>query len=357
MEAYQHFGLRSPPFDGSPDPRFFYSAPSHSETLATLEYAIHSGKPCTVAVGESGSGKTLLGRVLARRAVGTASLLWIHGIGQSDDRTDVTIYPPSGLQRSGAFNPRQVIDSTLDEWVRTRLAKAGPTAVVVDNADALREQNWEDILALLTREVRAAQPVSLVLLGLPGLLEMLSGPEFVRLQRRIFRTCGLARLAGQDVVAYIRHRWTVAGGDEAEVFTSAALGLIHRFSDGNPALVNQLCDNAMLDAFSEERRRIDARDVIATLRTITGHTEQRVCLPDAAPLGAPLALTQVLDLGAPAPQPVKEVVASVTSAGLGYRLRAIETRLSETLSRVAAARTRPGALAARFVAEVENTAT
>jgi general secretion pathway protein A len=354
MEAYQHFGLSTPPFDGAPDPRFFFHATSHAEALATLEYAIHAGKPCTLAIGESGSGKTLLGRVLAQRGVGAASLLWIHGIGQSGDRTDVAIFPPADLRRSNPLKPRQVVDSTLGEWIRTRLAKSAPAVIVVDNADALREHNWQDILALLTREAHAMQPISLVLFGLPDLLSVLSDPELVRLQRRVFRTCSLARLTGPDVSAYIRHRWTVAGGGEAKVFTSAALGLIHRFSDGNPALVNQLCDNAMLDAFSEERARIDARDVIATLQAITGRTEQRRCLPGAVPLGPALTLSQVVGDDEPAPTRVKEVVADVTTTPLGDRLRTIETRLSETLSRVAAARTRSGAPASRLAAEVDS---
>lgn len=345
MEAYQHFGLSSPPFDGTPDPRFFYCAPTHSETLATLEYAIHSRKSCTLVLGESGSGKTLLGRVLAQRGIGAASLLWVHGIGQPDNHTDVVVCPPGSMQRSDPFNPRRVVDSTLGEWIRAHLATCGPTVAVVDNGDALREHNWEDILTLVTREVRASQPISIVVFGLPCLLDTFSGPGFVRLQRRVFRTCQLTRLTGQDVVAYVRHRWTMAGGDETEVFTSAALGLIHRFSDGNPALVNQLCDNAMLDAFSEERDRIDARDVVATLHAITGRTEQRRCLPDPVSQVPALPLAQVVADVESAPPRVKEVVASVTSVRLGDRLRTIETRLSETLTRIAAARTRSDTLA------------
>lgn len=357
MEAHQHFGLSVPPFDGTPDPRFFYCAPSHSETLATLEYAVHSGKRCTLILGESGSGKTLLGRVLAHRGLRTAGLLWIHGVGQPDGSTEMTVCPSGDLQRPIPMGTRHLVQSSLGEWIRTRLPTCGPTVVIVDNADALRDHNWEDLLALATRELRTSHPVSVVLLGLPNLLEILSDPKLVRLQRRVFRTCHLARLTGQDVVAYVRHRWTVAGGDQAEVFTSAALGLIHRFSDGNPALVNQLCDNAMLDAFSEERHRIDARDVVATLHAITGRTEQRRCLPEPVPLGPTLALTQTLSDEESPPTPVKEVVAKVTPSPIGERLRTIETRLSETLSRVAAARTRPGALAGHPASEVGTSAT
>ena len=282
MEAYRFFRLSAAPFEGPPNPRFFHPAPSHAEALATLQYAAHAGKTCTLVLGESGSGKTLLGRMLIQNCAGHATLLWVHGLGQPDGQTDVTISRPGQRRRPEALDHKHTAETTLANWIRTGLPSCGPTIIIIDDADGLRPHSWEDVLALVTREIRTPAPVCLVLLGLPHLLDVLAAAPLVRLQRRVFRTCQLARLGSRDVVAYVRHRMNVAGADGSEIFTSASLELIHRFSDGNPALINQLCDNALLDAFSDERRRIDAHDVVTTIHSITGYVHKQRCLPDSS---------------------------------------------------------------------------
>jgi general secretion pathway protein A len=251
MEAYKHFGLNAPPFEGRPDPRFFHAAVAHAETLATLQYALHAGKSCTLVLGDSGSGKTLLGRVLLERSAGRATAAWMHGIGQPPGQTAVTLCSFGRPERPAPLGHGGPDESVLADWARTLPRSGHPTLLIVDNADGLRKDNWEDILALVTREIRAPRSLSLVLLGLPSLVDTLAGPGLVRLQRRLFRTCTVARLTAEEVAAYVRHRLTMAGGRNQQVFTPGALDLIHRFTDGNPALINQLCDNAMVDAFGE----------------------------------------------------------------------------------------------------------
>jgi len=270
MEAYKHFGLSVPPFESKPDSAFFCALPSHAEALATLQYAVHAGKACTLVVGESGSGKTLLGRILAQAICEHSSVLWVHGIGQPDAETDVTIYPPGATGRAGSFNPKNTEESTLSYWLRMGPSVAKAAVLIVDNADGLRKHNWEDITSLVTREIHTNQAPSVVLLGLPGLLDTLMEPALVRLQRRIFRTCQLDRMTSADVASYVNHRIEIAGGSDIEMFTAPALDLIHRLSRGNPALVSQLCDNAMVDAFGDGRRQIDARHIAATVHAIAG---------------------------------------------------------------------------------------
>lgn len=270
MEAYRHFGLHTAPFEGTPDPRFYFATGAHAEVLATLQYAVYARKACTLVVGDSGSGKTLLGRMLVDSVTETGGVAWVHGIGQPNGETEVTVLQAShaAAELEGAASRAQ--EFTLAELVRTSLPAARCRVVVVDNADGLRARGWEDVVSLLTREGRAAHPMSIVLLGLPRLLEVLAVPKLIRLRRRVFRTCRLRRLTDPEVADYVRHRLQIAGAENADVFTPAALELIARFAGGNPALVNQICDNAMVDAFGDDRNTIDAEHVLATLHSITG---------------------------------------------------------------------------------------
>lgn len=64
-------------------------------------------------------------------------------------------------------------------------------------------------------------------------------------------------MSAEQVEAYINHRLSVAGATR-EIFTPAACECVHRASRGVPRLVNQICDYALVYAFTDGRDLIDA---------------------------------------------------------------------------------------------------
>ncbi len=61
LKVYAEFyGLKESPFALTPDPRFIYFTPSHTEVMANLHYGIESGKGLVVVTGEVGTGKTTI---------------------------------------------------------------------------------------------------------------------------------------------------------------------------------------------------------------------------------------------------------------------------------------------------------
>src|SRR4051812_25341749 len=61
------YGLKELPFALTPDPRFLYFTPSHTEAMANLHYGIESGKGLIVVTGEVGTGKTTILRWMMNR--------------------------------------------------------------------------------------------------------------------------------------------------------------------------------------------------------------------------------------------------------------------------------------------------
>jgi type II secretory pathway predicted ATPase ExeA len=63
---------------------------------------------------------------------------------------------------------------------------------------------------------------------------------------------------------FISHRLRVAGGSGEEINRAARM-LIYEVSDGIPRLVNQICDMALLYAWSAETKTVDAKVVQAVI--------------------------------------------------------------------------------------------
>ena len=76
------------------------------------------------------------------------------------------------------------------------------------------------------------------------------------LRHRIGIKYELAPFSAKDTAQYILFRLQNAGG-LGQVFTPKALTRIHQITKGNPRMINIICDNALLTAFSEDLSTVD----------------------------------------------------------------------------------------------------
>ena len=86
---------------------------------------------------------------------------------------------------------------------------------------------------------------------------MVRQPGMQQLTQRIAASFHLTKMDAETVQQYIMHRLRVAGGTGLE-FTSEACKRVYQETGGTPRLVNQLCDFAMLYAWSAGDRIITA---------------------------------------------------------------------------------------------------
>ena len=73
----EFYGLKELPFALTPDPRFIYFTPSHTEVMANLHYGIEAGKGLVVVTGEVGTGKTTILRWMMERLDRTVLVAYI----------------------------------------------------------------------------------------------------------------------------------------------------------------------------------------------------------------------------------------------------------------------------------------
>jgi general secretion pathway protein A len=248
------YGLRDIPFSLTPDPRFLYFTASHREVMANLHYGIQHGKGLVVATGEVGTGKTTLLRAMIARLDRSVVSSYVFNPGLTVPELYQHLAADFGL---GEFSSKSDMLMKLGRLLMTRHARGLRTVLIVDEAQGLGRELLEEVRLLLNFETYTEKQLQIVLVGQPELRALLNSPELRQLKQRISLRCEIKPLQTADEVdAYIRTRLKVAGAARQDLFTPDAVAFIYRVSEGIPRLVNNICDNALLNGFAGNRRQI-----------------------------------------------------------------------------------------------------
>ena len=260
---YERFyGLEARPFELTPDLRYLFLTPGHSEALAHLEYGLSGRKGITVLTGEVGTGKTTLLRAALEPMKGTA-VRYAHLSNPTLTRSEFYEFLVAEFQLSGgAAQSKAQFLRELTELVKRQHEAGGVTAVVIDEAQSLPIELLEEIRLLANLETNEAKLMQVVLVGQPELAERLNEPRLRQLKQRIALRCALAPMSLQETAAYIAGRIRIAGGDAPRIFTREAVSEIHARARGIPRLVSVICDNALVTGFAGGVRRIDRAIVL-----------------------------------------------------------------------------------------------
>ena len=251
----RYFGLTARPFTLTPDPAFLYPSRQHAMALTMLEYGLESQAAFSVLTGEIGSGKTTLLRKLVRQ-LGESTTVGLI----SNTHTRFRAIHAWALSALGVKPPADseiaVYEALVDHLVK-EYARGRRTLLILDEAQNLSVEALEELRLLSNVNSEKDLVLQILLVGQPELRATLSRPELRQLAQRVSVDYHLKALDANETAAYVWHRFEVVGGDPT-VFGPDALEIIHAQTRGVPRLVNQLCDYALVYAYAEGQRDIDA---------------------------------------------------------------------------------------------------
>lgn len=244
----EFYGLKGLPFALTPDPRFIYLTPSHTEVMANLHYGIESGKGLVVVTGEVGTGKTTVLRWMMQRLDPTVLVAYIF-----NPRLSVTEFYQhiASLFDLQNWETKPELLVSLGQVLESRHSRGLRTVLIIDEAQGLSPNVLEEIRLLSNFESNTAKQLQIVLTGQPELREVLNDPDLRQLKQRIALRCVIKPLPNvEETNRYISCRLLVSGAERTDIFSSAAIDYIYRCTDGIPRNINNLCDNALLAGYA-----------------------------------------------------------------------------------------------------------
>src|SRR5437773_1330823 len=250
----EYFGLREPPFNITPDPRFLYLNDCYQEAPAALGYGIEARKGFISLIGDAGTGKTtLLRRLLDTVGPATKTVLLLNPTVSFDEILEHILLelgvPPEGGRKL-------VLLQRLNEFLLEHTQAGGNVALLIDEAQDLRPDVLEELRLLSNLETAREKILQIVLAGQPELDAILADPSLRQLRQRVALRIRLRPLSPPEVAAYVRARVERVGGTAAELFPPDALARLAMLSHGIPRLVNVLCDAALLGTFAAGKRAV-----------------------------------------------------------------------------------------------------
>jgi len=148
----------------------------------------------------------------------------------------------------------------------TKEHRAGRRVIlIIDEAQNLGMDALEDIRMLTNINVDKTLVLQLILVGQPELVELLRKQELRQFAQRVSADYLLEPLTFRETIKYIKHRITVAGGDN-NLFKQTAYATVYYHSGGTPRVINTICDMALVYGFADEAPRISKEIVLDAIR-------------------------------------------------------------------------------------------
>ncbi len=307
----RYYEFSAPPFQLTPDSRFYYDSRAHSRANAHLTFGLAQGEGFIVVTGEVGAGKTtLLERLLGQLDPDTYVVARINTTQVCGD--DLFRLAMAGFGLDAPRDSKSSLLLRFGDLLRDHSMSGRRSLLIVDEVQNLTPTALEELrmLSNLTPREGAAGRASLqtLLVGQPQFRRMLASPDLDQLRQRVLASYHLGPLTPEETRGYILHRLGTAGWRGTPAWQEPAFEVVHAHTAGIPRRINRLCSRVLLLGALERSGEITAQMVQATAEELAEDLE------GGATAGA--------DSGMPMPAHVNG------TAALSHRLDVVEAKLA-----------------------------
>ena len=266
MSYLEHFSLSEQPFRLTPDPEFLYWSKQHARAKAYMESTIWLADGFVIITGEIGSGKTTLLQSFLSELDDDVLYAVV-----SQTQLTPTQFLQAVLTEFGfkPFNKRKVeLLDMLNMFLIEQYSSGKKVVLIVDEAQNLTKKVLEEIRMISGIETHKEKVLRIILAGQPELRDTLDSAGMKQLVQRVRLRFHIGPLDRREMREYIERRLSIAGRKTADLFADDSFDVVYRFTGGVPRLINTLCDTALLCAFADEKKAVEALDVISAVEEL-----------------------------------------------------------------------------------------
>jgi type II secretory pathway predicted ATPase ExeA len=250
------YQLHSKPFSLLPDSEVLYLGATHRTAYSLLEYGLLTEAPFMVLTGDPGTGKTsLLHRLIADNRE-------LYSIGfLNNARYDVEYLLPWILLALG-LNTKQLdpveAQHLFTKFLAEQALQKRRVVLIMDEAQNLGVKLLEELRLLSNLNREKSLQLQIILSGQPDLQTLLRRVDMTQFAQRVVVDYHIHPFTEDEVAQYIHHRIQLSGSSRP-LFSPQACALTYRLSQGNPRLINQVCEMALTYGFAQQAPRITAQ--------------------------------------------------------------------------------------------------
>ena len=281
MSIYlQHFALKREPFSIVPDPGFLYPSHQHRQAVAHLKYGLDREGGFILLTGEVGTGKTTLTRTMLQRIPAHVRVAYVLNSKLNESDLLASICSELSIKiptRKHISFSKTCIDA-LNQDLLDAHAVGNKTLIVLEEAQNLSHDVLETLRLLSNLETNTHKLLHILLVGQPELLEMLGQNQLRQLNQRVVSRFHLLPLDKTEIANYINHRLHHAGAGGA-IFDTNCVHTLFKLTKGVPRLINLICHQALLAAYSIGTKtvsaklvRLSSKEILVDLKHSNSHS-------------------------------------------------------------------------------------
>ncbi|QTD56449.1 XrtA/PEP-CTERM system-associated ATPase [Parasphingorhabdus cellanae] len=277
----EFYGLKSRPFQLTPDPHYYFESLTHRKALSYLGYGLAQGEGFIVITGDVGAGKTTLvshlmatidrERLTAANVVTTA-LDSKHIVRFAADHFDIDTDDMDKAQLLSAF----------EEFLHSEARAGRRCLLIVDESQNLPTGALEELRMLSNFQLGGQALLQIFLLGQPEFRDTLQQSDRLeQLRQRVIAHHHLEPMEAHEIEPYITHRLSKSGWSGRPKITSDVFRLLFSETSGVPRKINTLMSRVLLMGAVEHAELIDQALVGRVLADLKGE-EVEIAEPEDA---------------------------------------------------------------------------